>query len=71
MNNFTTQFLDDMTNEEKSIFLYSFIFKLSQTETAKRLKLRKEFVNYTCKNLEKYHDQIEIKEKIQHAWLAE
>lgn len=44
------QFLDEMTNEERSVFLYYFVFKIPQKEIAKHLhfspKFIKEIVNY-------------------------
>jgi DNA-directed RNA polymerase specialized sigma24 family protein len=39
MNEKYLAYLDDLNNEERSVFLYCLILKLSIEETAKRLKL--------------------------------
>jgi DNA-directed RNA polymerase specialized sigma24 family protein len=38
-NDFYLSYIDEMTHEERSIFLYRFILKLTCTETGKRLKM--------------------------------
>jgi len=39
MTDLYLQFIDEMSHEERSIFLYRYILKLSNHETAKRLKM--------------------------------
>ena len=39
MEDFYLKYIDEMTHEERSIFFYRYIFKLSNEESAKRLKL--------------------------------
>jgi len=38
-NDFYLSYIDEMTHEERSIFLYRFILKLTCPETGKRLKM--------------------------------
>lgn len=38
-NDFYLSYIDEMTHEERSIFLYRFILKLTCPETSKRLKM--------------------------------
>ena len=71
MKDFTNQFLDDMTNKERSIFLYHFVLGNSQVQTAKRLKLSLNFVNTTCKTLKQAQGFIELKERILESFMMD
>lgn len=65
MLNHTQQlFLDEMTHEERSVFLYHFILKLPQKEIAGHLRMSLNYVNRTVKYFALNIDFLPIKEKL-------
>ena len=56
--------LDELTLEERSVFLYFFILKMSQREIAKHLKISQKGINKAVKHLTMEIDFLPIKEKL-------
>lgn len=58
------QFLDTMTEKERSIFLYCFVLKVPQTETAKRLHYSKSVVGKIYRALKVEKENLKLIEMI-------
>jgi len=69
MYNEYIDFLNDLTHQERSIFLYCFVLKINQKEAAKCLRLSLNFVNKTFQEITSNIKLIGLKEKILKAFL--
>jgi DNA-directed RNA polymerase specialized sigma24 family protein len=56
--------LDELSHEERSVFLYHFILRMPQKEMSRNLKLPIKFVNKTVKFLNLQVDFIPLKDKL-------
>ena len=54
------QFLDTMTEKERSIFFYCFVLKVTQTETAQRLNYPVGFVGRVYKALKVEKENLKL-----------
>lgn len=61
-------YLNDLTDKERSVFLYCFVLKLSQDETAKSLQLSIHKVNSIVKNINMEIDILPFKQEILEAF---
>ena len=58
------QLLDELTFEERSVFLYFFLLKMPQKEIARHLSLSVKFVNTTTKLLKREIDFLPIRDEL-------
>ena len=59
--NFYLSYLDDLSHEERSVFLYRNILKLSSEETARRLKLTNKQVQDITNTIKSEIDLLPLK----------
>ena len=64
MDNQYINLLDEFNNEERTIFLYCFVLKLSSREAARRLKISRNRASEICKIINQQKDLLFIKSLI-------
>ena len=57
-------YLNDLTDKERSVFLYCFILKISQSETSNHLKLSIHKVNKIVQNIKQEINVLPLKQEI-------
>jgi DNA-directed RNA polymerase specialized sigma24 family protein len=70
MNEEYLSYLDNLNNEERSVFLYRLVLKLPIKETAQRLKISVRKTKYITKILQEQKELIEIKNYIYQSFLV-
>jgi len=70
MNEEYLYYLDNLNNEERSVFLYRLVLKLPTKETAQRLKISVRKTKYITKILQEQKELIEIKNYIYQSFLV-
>ena len=70
MNEEYLTYLDNLNNEERSVFLYRLVLKLPTKKTAQRLKISVRKAKYITKILQEQKELIEIKNYIYQSFLV-
>jgi DNA-directed RNA polymerase specialized sigma24 family protein len=70
MNEEYLAYLDNLNNEERSVFFYRLVLKLPTEETAQRLKISVRKTKYITKILQEQKELIEIKNYIYQSFLS-
>jgi len=70
MNEEYLAYLDDLNNEERSVFLYRLVLKLPTEDTAKRLRISFKKTRYISKILKEQKELMLIKNYIYQSFIG-